>query len=133
MIRRDREEGRIDHLACEFSGAQFSSRRAKTAQIGALAVSLALAVGLAVMHVFETGISADVDEIVIALGEREVASQEHNQMQHEAEHPSSLLSQHSLHSSSLERSQPSLSLSQERWTIAPESARIRCRPAHRSS
>ena len=67
VIGRDGEERRIHHFGRELRLAQLTGGCVETANIDPLAFALANAPGLAVVNIFESSISAEKDEVVVAL------------------------------------------------------------------
>ena len=67
VIGRDGEERWIHHFGRELRLAQLTGGCVETANIDPLAFALANAPGLAVMNIFESSISAEKDEVVVAL------------------------------------------------------------------
>src|SRR6266851_1252676 len=67
MIRRNGKKRRIDDLRSQLGLAESTGRGMEAADINSLAVTLSHAPRLAVMHVLEPGVSADVHEEVMVL------------------------------------------------------------------
>src|SRR5437773_7137299 len=67
MVGRDCEERWINHLSRKLGLADFASRGMEAADINPLAVTLTYSPGLAVMHILEPRVGADIHEKVVVL------------------------------------------------------------------
>ena len=76
MVRRNSKERGIHHLCSQLGLAEFAGGGMEAADINSLALTLPHSPRLAVMHVLESGVGADVHEEVIVLSGYSLDSQE---------------------------------------------------------